>query len=436
MLDCSKFVEGLEGRAVYVYGLGKSGLACVEALSLSGANIIAWDAKAEQRNKAAHFGAVLSCEDDVDFQKVGCLLLSPGLPLTHPKPHPVVIKAQQHDIEIIGDIEIMGRCLPDGIKTIGITGTNGKSTTTALLGHVLQECDISSCIAGNIGTPILSVDIKDDLQAIVLELSSYQLDLCPSFHPNIGVLLNITPDHIDRHGSLAQYAAVKAKIFGRQTRAIISIDDDQSREIFEIEAELGKAPIALNLEDKPAILLEDLPTLMGDHNRQNALAVYHVCKQLYLKDHDILAAMKTFLGLAHRQQIVRKMGNITFINDSKATNAEAAAKALGTFENIYWILGGQAKDGGLQGLETFMSRVKKAYVIGEAAPEFSKWLKKEDIPFEVSQLLNKAVSKAYEEALLCDKPAIILLSPACASWDQFKSFEHRGDVFSQVVSKL
>ena len=436
MVDLSKFVESLDGKAIYVYGLGQSGLSSVEALIQSGAKVYAWDAKEEQRTKAHDVGSEIADEDSIDYNLIGSLLLSPGIPLTHPEPHPVVTKAKEHDIEIVGDIEVLGRVLPDYIRTVGITGTNGKSTTTALLGHILSECNVNSMIAGNIGTPVLGLDIQEDLEVLVLEMSSYQIDLCPSFHPNIGILLNISPDHIDRHGSLDQYAAVKAKIFGHHTRPIISVDDQLSEEIFDVEAELGKAPVLLSTKGSLPFETDRLKTLAGKHNHQNALAAYYVCLQLELSHEDIINAMESFPGLAHRQEIVKVIGNISFINDSKATNAEATAKALSTYENIYWILGGQSKDGGLKGLEEYADKIKKAYLIGEAAEEFTAWCEGEKIPFDRSAELSKAVVNAYKDARNQGEPSIILLSPACASWDQFKSFEHRGDVFKDLVLNL
>ncbi len=436
MLDLSIFTKSLDGQAVYVYGLGISGLASAEALIKAGAKVIAWDDKEAPRNKAAQFGADIANYQDVDFSNIACVLLSPGIPLTHPVPHPIVEIAHSREAEVIGDVEILGRVLPHHVKTIGITGTNGKSTTTALLGHVLNECGMEAVIGGNIGNPALTLSIKETTQIVVLELSSYQIDLCPSFRPDIGVLLNISADHIERHGSLAQYAAVKARIFGHHTRPIISIDDRLSEEIFDVEAEMGKAPVIMTLKQPLPFKTDSLKTLTGKHNHQNALAVYLVCQQLELAPDKVLRAMETFPGLAHRQQIIRTIGKVTFINDSKATNAEAAGKALEAYNNIYWIVGGQAKEGGLHGLESCMPKVKKAYLIGEAANEFAGWLERENIPFDLCWTLDKAVSEAAEEAKVLGEEAVVLLSPACASWDQFNSFEHRGQVFEQCVKAL
>ncbi|MCB9973641.1 MAG: UDP-N-acetylmuramoyl-L-alanine--D-glutamate ligase [Rhodospirillales bacterium] len=443
MLDLSKFVSSLGGKAVYVYGLGKSGRVSAQALSAAGARVYVWDDLAAQRDQmvASDAGAneriIFRPDSEVNFADLGCVLLSPGIPLTHPSPHPVVEKARAHHIEVIGDIEVLGRCLHvSSVKTVGITGTNGKSTTTALVGHILNTCGMTALVGGNIGVPVLGFDLHTDVQVIVLELSSYQVDLCPNFHPDIGVLLNVTPDHLDRHGSLEHYAAVKARMFGHHTRPIISCDDPLSKEIFDVAAELGKAPIALTLSAPLPFDPSELKTLAGVHNHQNALAAWHVCKQLGLAEPDIFNAMKTFPGLAHRQQIIRKIKDVTFINDSKATNAEAAGKALASYESIYWIIGGQSKAGGLSGLEDYRSRIKKAYVIGAATEEFSGWLAQNAVPFEACQILEKAVSHAVKDALQSGTEGVVLLSPACASWDQFKNFEHRGEVFTKLVGDL
>ncbi len=455
MLDLSKFLYSLNNKSIYVYGLGKSGLSCVEALLKAGADVVAWDGKESQKKQAEKLGATLQNEDQIDFANVAYLVLSPGIPLTHPKPHAVVTKAHQHNVDIIGDIEILGRVLPKKIKTIGITGTNGKSTTTALVGHILNECGIKTEVAGNIGQPALSSYIKDNTQAIVLELSSYQIDLCSRFRPDIGVLLNITPDHLDRHGTMDNYAAVKGKMFGPNTRAIISIDDDYSRAIAQRLHNQSPIKVSTQERSKADVKVSDFkgdeeadvvvefigdlmrfPCLAGIHNHQNALMALSVCRELGLKDDQIFDAMETFPGLAHRQQMVAEKADILFINDSKATNAEAASKALGTYEDIFWICGGQAKEGGLNGLEGLMPRIEKAYLIGEAADDFSKWLSQENIPFDLSGTLDKAVSEAYQDAKTHAKPCVILLAPACASWDQFDSFEHRGDEFIRLVKAL
>lgn len=455
MIDLSSFVSSLESKYIYVYGLGKSGLSCVEALLAANASVFAWDGNQDHRKQAEALGVTLVDEQDADYTQIKYLLLSPGIPLTHPKPHSVVLKAQQHDIEIIGDIEVFGRVLPAGIKTIGITGTNGKSTTTALIGHILNECGITAEVGGNIGTPVLSLNLKKNVQAIVLEMSSYQIDLCPSFTPDVGVLLNITPDHLDRHGTMTNYAQVKAKIFGLETKPIISIDDDYSRAIAKKLAdqnpikvstqERSKADVKVsdfNQDEEADVVIESLgdlmrfPCLAGIHNHQNALMALCVCREMGLEDDDIFDAMETFPGLAHRQQIVAEKGGIMFVNDSKATNAEAAAKALGTYEDIFWICGGQAKEGGLNGLEGLMPRVEKTYLIGEAANDFAQWLEKEKVPNDIVNTLEKAVSEAYQDAKKHERPCVVLLSPACASWDQFKSFEHRGEMFQKYVSGL
>ncbi|NCT40891.1 MAG: UDP-N-acetylmuramoyl-L-alanine--D-glutamate ligase, partial [Alphaproteobacteria bacterium] len=328
------------------------------------------------------------------------------------------------DCKIIGDIEILGICLrdnPRGYKTVAITGTNGKSTTTALLTHVLNACAIPAMMGGNIGTPALALQPAKDGTIIVLEISSYQIDLAPTFTPDIGILLNITTDHIDRHGSFENYAAIKHRLLDSSAHKIYAEKLDQS---------------VLNGHV--------FPMLPGAHNAQNIIAVLAACAALNIDQDDAIKAIKTFPGLAHRQYLARTIQNIHFINDSKGTNVEAAAKALGCHENIYWIVGGRAKTGGLSGLEKYKTRITHAYLIGESSPDFAVWMQEQNIPFTLCDTLQNAVPAAYQDAQNAakdndqnkDQDATILLSPACASWDQFDSFEHRGDTFIDIVEAL
>ena len=461
MVDLNEFVKSIGDRPVYVVGLGKSGMASVRALVKAGANVLAWDDDQDAHAAAKRAKAKVESPEMVDFAQLSYVVLAPGIPLTHPTPHPVVTKAQTYDVPVIGDLELL-HLSNHGIKTIGITGTNGKSTTTALIGHVLQKCGVKAAVGGNIGNAVLSMKLPESTEAIVLEMSSFQIDLCPSFRPDIGVLLNVTPDHIDRHGSLDRYAEIKASIFDADNIAIISVDDELCQNIIHrLEHDQHKI-IRLSTEEKVdfGVFAEErmlvdatieegndnvgsfnlLPALSGVHNHQNAIAAYAVARQFDLGPEQIFEAMKSFPGLPHRQQIVRTINGVAYINDSKATNADSTSKALATYRNLYWIVGGRAKDGGLDGLEEYMERIRYAYLIGEAAEEFSSWLEKRGVTYHFSKTMERAVVDAHEQAQ-ADKgqpggTGCVLLSPACASFDQYQNFEERGDRFISLVEEL
>ncbi len=423
MIDVSNFVRTLGGKPVAVFGLGLSNRAVLAALRAAGAEAVAGDDKPALPSDLATADFLKE-----DFSRFACLVLAPGVPLHFPAPHPVVEKARAAGIEIICDIEILHRCR-HGRTVIGITGTNGKSTTTALTGHVLNACGIRAAVGGNIGTPVLALDLP--LDAFVIELSSYQLDLCPTFKPDIAVLLNITPDHIDRHGSLAGYVESKKRIFGKGKRAVIAVDDDITRAIADEMKDAVRVSAAA-----PEFDAAGLETLRGAHNHQNAAAAWAAGRLMGLGGEAIYKAMKSFPGLPHRQFPVAARGRVTYINDSKATNADAAGKALASFDNIYWIIGGRPKEGGLAGLEPFMGRIRRAYAIGEAMDEFAAWLAARKVECVKSGTLEKAVRQAHDDAQQAKGEAVVLLSPACASLDQFRNFEHRGDEFARIVKTL
>ncbi len=356
----------LKGSSFVVLGLARSGLATVRALRAAGIDCVAWDDNAASRDAAAQAGARVADPATIDWSGITALVISPGIPSTLPVPHPVAVAARAAGKPIICDVELLSRAQPEA-TFVAITGTNGKSTTTALIGHILQQAGLRCQVGGNIGRGALDLDPLGKGGLYVLELSSYQLELLQTFRADIAVWLNITPDHIDRHGDIPGYVAAKKNIFQRQRAgdcAVIGIEDEPSREIErEIAARPGIAcipvaldrPVANGISYRAGVLVDadgytvdfaDVLTLPGDHNGQNAACAWAVCRWLDLPREAIVAGMKTYAGLPHRQERVAAVGNIVYINDSKATNADATARALSSYDDIYWILGGQAKEGG------------------------------------------------------------------------------------------
>ena len=456
--------KGFEKRNVAVLGLGKSGLATVRSLEAGGARVFAWDDAPAKRDEAAKEGFLLADASSWDWSGLAAMILSPGIPFTHPEPHPAVKKAQAAGVEVIGDIELFQRAVKASGKPariVAITGTNGKSTTTALIGHMVRRCGGNVQVGGNIGKAVLELDAPEPSTVYVVEVSSYQIDLAPSLAPNVGVLLNITPDHIDRHGTVEHYAEVKARLFrnqGENDTAIIGIDDERTCEICtrEVARRIEKvAPVSvgktisrgiyalggqlydsLGTQTVKAGDLSAIKTLAGAHNWQNAAAAYAAGRALGYQRERILAAFESFPGLAHRMEIVGEADGVRYVNDSKATNADAASKALATYDNVYWIIGGKAKEGGIASLEEWFPRVRRAYLIGEAASDFAQTLRGKVEAIHCGTL-DRAVDAASRDAMADEAELkVVLLSPACASFDQFKSFEERGDVFRAVVQEL
>jgi UDP-N-acetylmuramoylalanine--D-glutamate ligase len=441
-----------------MFGLARSGISCALALRAGGATVFAWDDADPAQEKARADGVNVANLHNVDFKTLHSLVLSPGVPLTHPEPHWTVVKAKSAGIEIIGDTEVFAREAQDtGAKIIGITGTNGKSTTTALIGHVLKCAGLDVDVGGNIGNAVFNLRSPARGRHYVLELSSFQIDLMPGLSPDVGILTNLTPDHLDRHGTMEHYADVKARMFSKQRdgqTALVGVDDQWGEGIarrIRTGADVRAVSVMKDLADgisAPAGVLRDgrngrilaeldlnvLAALRGRHNWQNACMAYGAGTALGLSSQDILAAMCTFPGLAHRMQQVGAIGQVVFVNDSKATNADAAEKALTSYDNIYWIAGGLAKTGGIEPLEAHFPRVKKAYLIGVAAPEIAKVLDGK-VPYVVAETIARAVQLAAQDAALAGK-GVVLLSPACASFDQYKNFEVRGDDFVNTVSRL
>ena len=456
MIDLSGYAKKLNGKALAVFGLGISGVSVIRALRHFDISVIAWDDKQENRDKAQALGAEILDITSADLSDYAALILAPGVPYTF-NPHPVVINAQKYELDIIGDLELLSFA-NHGLKTIGITGTNGKSTTTALMTHVFNSCDMPAVMGGNIGKPVFDLDLPSGYQALILEISSYQMDLCPTFRPDISVLLNMSADHLDRHGSMEEYIKAKARILNGKGESVIAVDDDFTQKLFNetfCKEERQVTPVAVQAEIiegyyvRDGILFQNakgkdieigdlngLETLKGMHNHENILCVYATALKCGLDSTQVLEALKTYGGLAHRQYLVKKSNNVDYINDSKATNAEATAKALSSYDNIYWIIGGLAKEGGLRGLSEFESKIKKTYLIGEAQDDFAQWLDKYGMPYEKCDVLDVATEKAHIDAQKSGTPATVLLSPACASWDQFSSFEKRGDAFMEKVEKL
>lgn len=460
MVGIEPFIKSLEGRPVFVLGLGLSGMSVLRAVLRAGAQAVAWDDNPEKRAEADRLGVPLRDPVQMDFGICGALVAAPGIPLRGFLAHPAISRAKESGLQILGDLEILHRT-GHGRKTIGITGTNGKSTTTALTGHILNACGLRTAVGGNIGKPVLDLVMPPKDGAFVLEISSFQADLCPTFRPDIAALLNITPDHIDRHGNMDNYVAAKARLFEGPGTAVIGVDDELTARIFaDVRAreERRTFPVSVRGRLAEGVFVEDgvlydgldgkpcaagslsVTTLQGLHNHQNAATAYAICRLAGLESAPVMEAMKTYPGLAHRQQIVRVINGVAYINDSKATNADATARALSCFRNIYWIAGGRPKDGGLSGLETFMDRIRHAFLIGEAAEDFGTWLENHGVSHNFSGTLDRALNEAHKAAQdTRGQPGgagVVLLSPACASYDQFKSFEHRGEDFIARVQNL
>jgi UDP-N-acetylmuramoylalanine--D-glutamate ligase len=452
-------VPRFEGRKVAVLGLARSGRAAAAALKAGGAEALAWDDS--EKTRAAVAGEVaLRDPTQIDWRDVAALMLSPGIPHSFPKPHPAVDAARGAGVEILGDIELLGRAQPQA-RFIGITGTNGKSTTTTLIGHILGEAGKTVEIGGNLGPPALGLKPLGKGGTYVLELSSFQLELVTSLVFDIAVLLNITPDHLDRHGDMDGYIAAKQRVFagqGADSAAIIGVDDPICRDIAAALRRDGKArvvPISVHAAVTGGVYVEsgwlidalagspvkvfdlaEAPRLPGLHNAQNAAVAYAVARQTGLSPETAIGGIRTFPGLAHRQELVDTIEGVRYINDSKATNADATEKALACYPAIYWIAGGLPKAGGITSLAPYFTRLRHAFLIGNATGEFAATLDGK-VPYtrcgELAAALKAACAHARSEGL---PEAVVLLSPACASYDQFPNFEVRGDTFRRLVGEL
>jgi UDP-N-acetylmuramoylalanine--D-glutamate ligase len=456
-------VTSFAGKTVAVFGLGGSGLASCHALKAGGAEVIASDDDADKLAEAAQAGFITADLRKVSWANFAALVLTPGVPFTHPKPHWSVLAAQDAGVEVIGDIELFcrerRRVAPDA-PFVAITGTNGKSTTTALIAHLLRVAGRDTQMGGNIGTAILSLEPLTADRVYVIEMSSYQIDLTPSLDPTVGILLNVSEDHLDRHGTLEHYAAVKERLVTGVQKlgtAIVGVDDEWSRAIAKRIAQQDKHGVPVSVK-RPLVdgmyaeretiwrasggarsevaSLSGIGSLRGLHNAQNAACAAACALALGLSPETLQSGLRSFPGLAHRMEQVGRRDHVLFVNDSKATNADAASHALSSFAEIFWIAGGKPKEGGITSLTEYFPRIRKAYLIGEAAREFAGTLG-DRVPHEISETLEVAVAHAARdaEASRLSDP-VVLLSPACASFDQYRNFEIRGSRFRELVNAL
>jgi len=460
MIDVFPFA----GYPVAIFGLGRSGLTAARALTGSDAEVSAWDDNEDARDAAEDAGVPLEDLYGIDWKEHTTLVLSPGIPLHHPKPHKIVELAKAANVEIIGDVELLVRA-QRAAGFIGITGTNGKSTTTALIGHIMQVSGREAEVGGNLGIPALDLEPLSTEGTYVLEMSSYQLELTKSVTFDVAVLLNISPDHLDRHGGMDGYIAAKKQIFHRQTKprtAVIGVDDAHCRAIYdELKAADEQMVIGISGNERvpggvyviDGVLIDDMegqesqvmdlkgiPSLPGRHNWQNAAAAYAAAKSGGVQPHAVMACIQSYPGLVHRQEPIAIIDDIGYVNDSKATNAAAAARALACYDAVYWIAGGRPKEGGLKAVESSLTHglanVRHAFLIGEAAMEFSQFLDGK-VAMTLSGDLKTALADARKMAKADNVPgAVVLLSPACASFDQFDDFEARGDTFRDMVEAL
>lgn len=460
-------VNSFKNKKVALFGLGGSGVATAKSLLAGGADVLAWDDKMETVEKTRAENIPVSDLHNVDWSKISALVLAPGVPLTNPQPHWTVKLAKAAGVEIIGDIELFIRernaylkhhkLADEDMPFIAITGTNGKSTTTALINHLLNECGKMSEMGGNIGTAILSLEAFEKNRFYVIECSSFQIDLTPSINPTVGILLNISPDHIDRHGTFAHYCEIKKRLVNGAKTALVAVDDENSTKIYEelLNAHHNVLPVSKdkvlksgyyavkdelfsveNGKPEARLSLSGISSLRGSHNAQNALMALATLDILKIKPVELQRIFASYVGLPHRMQQVRKIGNALYVDDSKATNAEASAPALATFDHIYWIIGGLAKEGGITALKDYFPKIRKAYLIGDAAEDFARTINGA-FPISMSGTLEKAVQEAHQDAG-ADKAeeVAVLLSPACASYDQFKNYGARGDAFKAFVKAL
>ncbi|MDP5307673.1 UDP-N-acetylmuramoyl-L-alanine--D-glutamate ligase [Paracoccus spongiarum] len=461
-------VQGVENQVVAVLGLGRSGRTAAAALAAGGAQVIAWDDGTDTRAAAEAEGLrIVDLTRDEGWQGVTALITSPGIAHLYPRPHPVIARAYALGVPVDNDIGLFFRSYATAgwdafdrpPRVIAVTGSNGKSTTTALIHHILAEAGRPTQMGGNIGTGVLSLDPATDGEVVVLELSSYQTDLARALTPDVAVLTNISPDHLDRHAGLGGYFAAKRRLFaeGGPDRAVIGVDEAEGlylagqmamgpaddrvirissgqkldRAAWSVFARKGFLAEYRKGRQAASIDLRAVPGLPGAHNHQNACAAYAACRAVGLAPREIEAAFHSFAGLPHRSQLVAEIGGVRFVNDSKATNVDAAAKALQAFSRIRWIAGGLGKEGGIAALAPHLGQVTKAYLIGHSARDFA--LQIGQTPHDIAETMEAAVTRAAAEAEPGDT---VLLAPAAASFDQYPNFEKRGEHFTALVEAL
>jgi UDP-N-acetylmuramoylalanine--D-glutamate ligase len=456
-------VTTFAGKKVAIFGLGGSGLASASALLAGGADVVGWDDNPETVVKATSAGIPTADLRHVDWSRISALVLAPGVPLTHPAPHWSAGLAQAAAVEVIGDIELFCRerraNAPDA-PFVAITGTNGKSTTTALTGHLLGLAGHDPQVGGNIGTAILSLEPPSAGRVHVIEVSSYQIDLAPTLDPSVGILINVTEDHLDRHGTLREYAAVKERLVAgvqQNGTAVVGVDDNWCAAAADRIERAGKRVVRVSVRRplvdglyveaeqimqaaggsaRAIVRIGGIGALRGVHNAQNAACATAAALALGLSPQAIQQGLVSFPGLAHRMEQVGRLGRVLFVNDSKATNSDSTAQALACFSDMFWIAGGKPKTGGIGSLAGFFPRIRKAYLIGEAAAGFAAELEGR-VPHVIAGTLDRAVELAAGDAAASDvKEPVVLLSPACASFDQYRNFEVRGDKFRELVRAL
>ena len=449
MIDLSH----LKGRRFGVFGLGRTGMATVRALLAAGANVIVWDDNPDLQVSAEKEGAEVVDFKTAPLSFLEAIVWSPGAPFLAPKPLAAASAARRQGVPLISDIQLLLEA-GHGAGVIGVTGSNGKSTTTALIGHILERAGKTVAVGGNLGPPALGLEQLNSNGLYVLELSSYQLELTPRPHFDISICLNVEPDHLDRHSGLHNYAAQKRRIFNNCDIAIIGTDDAHGRWLLKHMMRTGTTTEISNEKILPEgisahknwLYENALPVfdfrlaraLKGQHNQQNAAAAFATARALGLSANEIIPSLQSFGGLPHRQALIRQIKHVSYVNDSKATNAAAAAKALSSFERIYWIAGGLPKDGGLKDTNEWLGRVVKVYLIGQACASFKSQLSQmaPDLTAIELHTIDAALAAAHSDAQRDPKPSVVLLSPACASFDQFKNYEDRGNAFSDLVTNL
>lgn len=461
-------VQGFAGARVGVLGLGRSGLATARALAAGGAIPVVWDDSPEGRAKAEAEGfAPEDLRRDNVLTGLACVITSPGIPHLYPAPHPVLLRAMQLGVPVDNDIGLFFRSLGQqdwanydtAPRVVAVTGSNGKSTTTALIAHILADSGRQVQMAGNIGRGVLDIDPPGDGGIVVLELSSYQTDLARALTPDVAVFTNLSPDHLDRHHGMGGYFAAKRRLFaeGGPDRAIVGVDETegwfladqlamgpQDDRVIRVSSGQKLETFGWSVFARKGFLsewrkgrqiasadLRDIPGLPGAHNHQNAAAAWAATRALGLGPRDIEAALHSFAGLPHRSQLIRTLNGVRFVNDSKATNTDSAAQALRAFPRIRWIAGGMGKEGGIASLQGDMGQVLKAYLIGHSARDFA--LQIPNTPQEICETMDRAVARAAAEAQPGD---VVLLAPAAASFDQYPNFEKRGDHFAALVAAL